>query len=260
MFKRNRKAKKVVRKSNVKAKYSNTSMLKGIRRGAQLVRDVAYLKAQLNAEKKQTTQVALNYDVGQVSANGNAYYTTDLTPIVSQGITGQTRNGNSIKVHSMVIKGQVFQMQNNHHQGKLKMMVLLNKGTPISSWSGANVGDIFQSNVVNTLIDFNSNRALDTFKNWRVLASRIITINPDNYQGVQNWKDFVIPLKFKNYHIKYDDTNTDVIRNGQIVLVVVSDSGNISSSTTSTVANIPVTGINSGFKVASYYQTWYYDN
>lgn len=224
---------------------------------ASLARNVAFLKAVVNAEKKESAGYIFNFSSGQVNGNTGVTNIFDLTPIIAQNVTGQGRIGNSIKLHSLVIKGQILQMQNNHHQGRLKFMIFKVKGstetTPLMS-------NLLELNPLNSLYDYNSPRALDTFKNYELIQTKSYNLQQDNYSGVQAWKDFVIPLKFKNHHIKYNDNNGTSVTNGQLLMICLADSGNISGTTTSTQTNIPVTGINSGFSVISYAKAWFYDN
>lgn len=226
----------------------------------KLMSDVLTLKKMINAEKKANNGQLFNNSVAQVNGNSSGHQSYDVTPLISQGVTGQTRNGNSVKIHSMVFKGQVLQQSANHHQGKLKFQIFLNKGTPFTSWTSGDVTNILAPNPINTVYDFNSNRSMDTFKNWQLIKTKIINIKQDNYSGVQGWADFVIPIKFKSYHVKYDDNNTNAITNGQLIMVVTADSGNRNTSTASSLPDIPVTAINTGFDVKVFQQYWYYDN
>lgn len=244
--------------------YKVTGLANPIKKGrissTRIAKDVAMLKKMINAEKKETSEQTYTFDVAQVNFNNNGYKTYDVTPIISQGVTGQTRNGNSVKLHSMVFKGQLLQQSNNHHQGKVKIEFFLNKGTPFAPWSDTDLPNIYNANTLNTIHDINSTRATDTFKNWIKVGSKTLSVKQDNYSGVQGWRDFVIPLKFKSYHLKYDDGNTNAIRNGQLIMVVLADSGNSNGTNLSTITNIPVTAILTGFRVVMTQKTWYYDN
>lgn len=256
---------RAVKKSGLKKfgrrAYKATGLVNPVKRGnlssSRLLKDVAMLKAMINAEKKETYGSNITTYLGQVLGNASNEYLVDVTPIIPQGITGQTRNGNSVKIHSMIIQGQILQQVSNHHQGKIRIQLFLNKGTTIAAPTAA---DIYQRNPMNNLYDYNSPREIDTYKNWSVLCTRVVNIKQDNYAGVQGWKDLKIPLKFKSWHVKYDQTNTNAVTNGQLLMLITCDSGNASTSVTSTIANIPVTGINTGFQLNYFMKYWYYDN
>lgn len=241
--------------------YKATGLVNPIKRGrvssTRLFKDVAMLKSMINAEKKETLGTNVTAQLGQVSGNSSNEYIVDITPIVSQGVTGQTRIGNSIKVHSMIIQGQVLQQSANHHQGRIRVQIFLNKGTTFAT---PNVAELYQRNPINNLYDYNSPREIDTYKNWVVLATRYVNLKQDNYSGVIGWKDVKIPLKFKSWHVKYDQTNTNSVTNGQVLMVVTCDSGNASTTTASTITNIPVTAINTGFTMNYFMKYWFYDN
>jgi len=244
--------------------YKLTGLVNPIKKGrlssTRLIKDVAMLKRMINAEKKETSELTYTFNVAQVNGNSNGYKTYDVTPIISQGITGQTRNGNSLKIHSMVFKGQMLQQTGNHHQGKVRVEFFMNKATPFAPWSDTDLPNIYNPYTITGLYDTNSTRSTDTYKNWVKIASKTLVIKQDNYSGVQGWKDFVIPLRFKSYHIKYDDNNTNAVRNGQLIMVVLADSGNSSSTVSSSVTNIPVTAISTGFTMNMTQKSWYYDN
>lgn len=230
--------------------------MSAVGRVASLARNVAFLKSVVNAEKKETSGAVFNFAAGQVNGNSGVTNIYDLTPSIAQNVTGQGRIGNSVKLHSLVIKGQVLQQQNNHHQGRVKFMIFRVKG----STETLAISNFLELNPLNSLYDYNSPRALDTFKNYELIRTKSFNLQQDNYSGVQSWKDFTIPIKFKSHHIKYNDNNGTGVTAGQLVMICVTDSGNISGTTTSTQTNIPVTGINSGFSVISWSKAWYYDN
>lgn len=230
---------------------------KGKLSSTRLIKDVQMLKSMINAEKKQITLSNVSDSVGQVNVNGYGNILRDITPVISQGVTGTTRNGISVKIHSMVLKGQLIQQANAMQAQKIKIEFFLNKGTYLSP-SGL-TGQILDTNGLNGLYDINSPRALDTFKNWSRVCSRTFTIGQDSQSGVTGFKDVIIPLKFKNWHIKYDQDNSTSITNGQMIMIVTADSGNF-GSTNSTTNYIPVTGALTGSSLNYFIQFWFYDN
>lgn len=240
--------------------YKVTGLANPVKRGrvssTRLFKDVAMLKKMINAEKKQAPNLTISTQVGQVNGVGYGNYCQDITPIISQGVTGTTRNGVSVKLHSMCVKGQILQQSGNHYQGKLRFEIFLNKG----NLTTPNIADIYSVNPLTQVYDINSPRALDTFKGFIKLSSRTFNLKQDNYSGIQGWKDFLIPMKFRNQHIKYNDDNSNNVTNGQLILVILADSGNISATTASVSTDIPVTAINTGYNVKMILQSWFYDN
>lgn len=259
--------KKSVKKSGTKKLsrkfYKSTGLINPIKKGklssSRLFKDVQMLKNMINAEKKQITLNTVSTTVGQVNgANSQAFYLLDVTPVISQGITGTTRNGNSVKIHSMVLKGQLIQQSAAVQAQRIKVEFFMNKSTTLST-SGL-IGAIYDPNTLNGLYDINSTRALDTYKNFYCVSRKYYTINQDNQANVTGFKDITIPLKFKSWHVKYDDNNSNSITNGQMIMIVTADSGNVNPSTTSTITTIPVIAPSTGSAFNFFINYWYYDN
>lgn len=83
----------------------------------QIAKDVMMLKRLVNAEKKRTTLGSTSFEAahftGQVNGNSSGHRIVDISPsAINQGNGYNERNGNSIKLHSLVIKGQFIQMTN----------------------------------------------------------------------------------------------------------------------------------------------------
>lgn len=241
--------------------YKATGLVNPYKKGrlstTRLVKDVKWIKSVLNPEKKQAPSLSLAPAVGQCNGNTYGNYFADITPIISQGVTGQTRNGVSVRLHSMCIKGQILQQSANHFQGKIKFEIFINKGNLNAS---ASIADIYSVNPITGLYDINSPRALDTFKGFRRLLSRTFSLKQDNYSGVQGWRDITIPIRFKSHHVKYNDDNSNNVTNGQILLVITCDGGNMSAVTASSNGAIPVTAVSTGYQTQMYINSWFYDN
>jgi len=258
---------KAVKKSGLKKVgrrvYKATGLVNPVKKGklssARLFKDVAMLKSMLNSEKKQLYNSPTTQTIAQVNgASGAGFFLQDVTPVMSQGVTGQTRNGVSIKVCSMVLKGQLIQQSSAQQAQKIKVEFFMNKSTPLST--AGLISAIYDTNQLNGLYDINSPRALDTYKNWYKVCSRRFTIGQDNQSGVTGFKDLLIPLRFKNWHVKYNDDNTNSVTSGQLIMVITADSGNSSSSTASTLTTIPVTATNTGSTLNYFLTHYYYDN
>lgn len=251
---------KASRKASRKV-YKATGLVNPFKKGklstSRLMKDVSMLKSIINAEKKELKFLPTVANIGQVQGAGYGYYLQDITPIMSQGNTGQTRNGISIKVHSFVLKGQLIQQSGAQQAQKIKIEIFLNKSTPLST-SGL-INSIYDVNALNNYYDINSPRAIDTYKNWVKVCSKRFSIGQDQQSGVTGFKDLIVPIKFKNYHVKFDSDNTNTVTNGQLIMVITADSGNSSSSVAGT-GYIPVTAVNTGSTLNYFMQYWYYDN
>lgn len=242
--------------------YKATGLSNPVKRGkissSRLINDVQRIKSMLNSEKKELKFLPTTATIGQVQGAGFGHYIQDITPVMSQGITGQTRNGISIRVNSFVLKGQLIQQSAAVQSQKIRVEIFLNKSTPLSTVGL--ISSIYDVNPLNNLYDINAPRAIDTYKNWVKVASRRFNIGQDNQSGVTGFRDMVLPLKFKSYRVKYDSDNTNTVTNGQLIMVITADSGNTSNATASTLTTIPVTAVNTGSTLNYYMQYWFYDN
>lgn len=232
-------------------------LIKGV---PQLTKDVLMLKKMVNAEKKRLSVATSNTAFGQLNFNTSAYIATDITPVMSQGTTSNTRNGASIKLSSGYLKFQVYHQSSTTQPVKFKVIIAKVKGIPEPTMSTflqqCWVPNQFLSS---SIYDFNSQPNPDYFRAYKIIRSKTITVPADQITGVNMIRDFAIPLKFKNHHIRFNgDTNT--VAAGQIVMWVLADCGNISSGSASTVTPIAVSGTSTGLIMNTNFQWYYYDN
>lgn len=229
---------------------------KGLPNVAAITRDVMMLKKMVNAEKKMIDGTNLSGLVGQVNANVGGGVSLDLTPTITQGIGYTNRNGRSLKFSGLNIRMQLNQQTSTHDGGKFMLYVVL----PTDTSTTANAySEFFDNDKLTGIQDFNSNRNPDYMKNFKIILKRQLTIRPDNYSGApQVVKDYQFNLKL-NHHLRYDK-DTAVITEGQMLCFIVASSGNISTTTASTLPNVAHAAINTGFGYAIATRFWYYDN
>ena len=244
-------AKKVFRA--VKKRYTTQT---GGLRIKQVVKDVAMLKSLVNVEKKSIQTIELgDFTVAQCDGNNSGSIFSYICPEISQGNGYNQRSGNEVKLVSMCIKGQVKQQTFQRHPTRLKITVfkIIGQVPAISSLVTYDT-KFYELNPLNTLVDFNSSRNVDYFKNFRVLSTKYVTIPAEATSGEQMIKDFSIIMKL-NHHVKWDK-DTTTISNGQIVMCITADSGNKSTTVTSTL-NVPITAVSTG-NIINYYTKFYY--
>jgi len=250
-------AKKAVKKRYVK----KTGGLKY----SKIEKDVKYLMGVLNPEKKRynysnVPSGASAVQVGQVNGNiaGGGWMALDVTPAPAQGVTDITRNGDSIKLASSDFKLQIFSQSANFSNVKLRYYIVSFPGIYQTSMVSA-TQQLVSANSFNGLYDFNSDRNYDKMNQVKVLRTGVFFIKSPGEQQGKSINNFRVGMKYKNYHIKFDN-NTTTVTQGQIVLFLFADSGNSSSTTTSTVVNIPQTAINTGVQVNYDVTHFFYDN
>jgi len=234
------------------------SKKKGYNNRMKLYKEVSAIKKMLNAEKKEIRTYISNTTtaLGQINVNtNNAYWQQDITPIIPQGVSDGQRNGDSVKLVSLQIKGQFIQQSSAVLPVKVRVYIVQVNGTP----EGVDIGNFLVQNPITGCYDWNSIRNKDRFKNYTVLMTKSFRIASDQYSGQGGtFKDFRIGLKFPNRHLNYLSA-TNVISNGQILMYMVTDSGNI-GATNSTNTVIPVIHSSTGLNLRYTCDAWYYDN
>lgn len=227
-------------------------------RVAKMAKDIMYLKSVLNPEKKRYTYTEANLLVGQVNGNADGLFNRDVTPVMNQGVTYDTRNGASIKLHSSIYHFQLAQQAGA--VGKIKAMIEIweVKGDPLTGFTFSN--EHWDPNTFTGVRDFNCQINPDHYMKARCLARRSISVAADQTTGEKLLTDVKIPLlynKGQGKHIRYEkDSNT--VASGQMYLIIRCDRGNI--ATTPSGLNVPDVGINTGLIFNYNRVDYYYDN
>lgn len=260
--------KKYVNKAKgvVKRAYKKRYVRKGKTNYTKMVKDVMYLKSVLNPEKKKQSGSFTDQMVGQCSTDTQGWFCSDITPSPPQSAGVAGRNGNSIKLHASHIKYQ-FQAQsaNNGSPIRFRMMIVKTVGTPVATGNPYMQAMFLPNTFINLggvnagIIDYNSDRREDTFKQFIILRSKTIYLKPNNHNGQTQHVTGSIGLKYKSHHVKFATDASNARSDGQIVLIILADNGNIGGTTSSLVGTQAVNP-NTGSNVQMDISTWYYDN
>ena len=255
-----RKARKAVRKVGQAVKKRYTNKRGGTRMG-RLAKDVMYLKSVLNPEKKRFQFYNPDNLIGQVNGNTDGGFFTDVTPIPSQGITYDTRNGASIKLHSTMWHFQFTQQVGVVADIKLILEIFSIKGDPYTGFTFRNERYLPNPFISGADIrDYNCQINADNFMKGKLVARRKITIRQDEVSSVKNLVDVKIPIlynKGQGHHIRFNK-DTTTVESGQLCMVIRADRGNIGA--VSTLSGIPDVGLNTGVNMAFNCINYYYDN
>lgn len=239
----------------IKKRYGTSGGLK------RAIRDIALVKQMVNAEKKVIESTyATTSGIGQCNANSDSgYWGLDITPKPAEGSTRSGRNGASIKLCSMIMRGQLQQQANLNTDFRFRVYVIKTVGQS-ATVDTTLCNRFLLADPVSTCTDFNSSRNPDHFRNFIVLAKRTYKIANDSASTQNQFKDFQINLKFKHHHIRFDGDSATQVNMGQIWLMVVADTGNINSSTASTLTNVANKAVSTGANAFFYVRSYYYDN
>lgn len=228
---------------------------------ATMVRDLQMVKRSLNVEKKNiTTNLTLNTPIGQINGNntltGAVYF--DLTPPITQGVGFNQMTGNSVKLVSMAIFGQVKQQTSTRHPMRVKITLFKTNGIPQNVSTIGNNAQLYEQNPITTCVDYNSQRNVNFFRDYSVIQTKYLYLQPDPVSGEIILKDFKFLMKM-SHHLKWNN-NTTNLSAGQLAMCVTCDSGNSSASTASTASNIPIVHVSSGASIQFYTRFYYVDN
>lgn len=252
-------------KNKIWKPYSQKKGGRGRANRMKLYNEVQQLKKAINAEKKRIDDTATsNTAIGQVITNAPGYYVNDITPIPSTGSGYSQRSGSSIKLSASHFIFQLTSQSALVSPMKVVIELYLIKGTPYGSPVDF-VNAAFEATPFvggASIIDYNSQYDPDKFGTYQKLISKKIFFNPVNYSGQKLIRTIHFGIKYnkgQGHHIRYSDDTTTII-NGQLLLLIRSDSGNAHSSTPSSLTGIPVTAVNTGFTINWDINHYYYDN
>jgi hypothetical protein len=235
----------------------------------RLMKDAMMAYKMLNAEKK-VSQGAFNGNqvilVGQVDGNSTGAKQFDITPAPSQGTTSITRNGNSIKLHSSLLQFQVIGQALTISKHVFYVDIFKVNGTPINGFSAPATSSpatlLYDNGVFSGVIDGNSSRFMNNYSDFTLIRSYRCTLPAEQQASEASTKTFTIPLKYnrgKGHHVRFEADGSSVVANGQIVMIMRCDIGNISTTTTSTQP-VPVLATQTGISVRCAVKHWFYDN
>ena len=213
----------------------------------------------VNAEKKRWTNGVNNTAVGQVNGNTSGAYTTDITPVMAQGVTYSTRNGSSIKWTSSYLQLQLIHQSATQSAIKGTIYIIKVKNAVIPS--ATLLSNFFTPSAFITstsIYDDNCTRNQDYFKGFAVLKRQRFYVKCDQVSGQAVQKTIKMPLKM-GHHVKFSG-DTQTLTDGQVWMLIVTDNGNISSSSASTVGNISNTAVNTGLNLCWSIVNYYVDN
>lgn len=210
-------------------------------------------------EKKHLSGYLASIPVGQVAGNGAGYSLADITALIGQGYGDNQRVGSQVDVTSFFIRFQFWQMTNTQSNIRIKYHII---HTPNNNENSLTLvsSQLFKTNPFSGIVDYNSSRNLDYMKSYRILRTGYVNLPQDSTTSaaqttVREAKCGIV-LK-KPLHLNYAG-NTNNIAEERIFLMVFADNGN-TSSTVSTLTNVPVLTATSGAFYNMAYDTYYYD-
>lgn len=250
-----KKVKRVFKKARGKVikRYFNKGYVPKL---GQMYKDVKLVKGMLNAEKKSLTTTRTLDKVGQVNINATGALFLDITPIIGQGSGANQRTGDSIKICSAFLKFNFIELGNWAGMGRYRIEIFKVTGAPQTT--GTISTQYYISDPISGVIDSNSVRDADFFGQYKKVYTKQLFFN-SNYGSDNMNKSVTIKMKL-DHHVRYA-TGTNTVADGQYMMVITGDNGNIgASNSTLTAGTIPTSIANSGFYVNTNFIWYFYDN
>jgi len=261
-------------KKRYKAKPGGRKSTGGVR-VAKMAKDIMYLKSVLNPEKKRFEEATGSVNpVGQVNGIVGSYsdgrYFYDCTPKPTQGVTFNTRNGASIKLHSSMWHFQFVQEASCVSDVKLCVEIFRITGEPYTPATFTFYNERYLVNPfirdtvsgTTTIRDLNSQVNPDNFMKGQCIARRTIRVRADQTTGAKMITDLKLPIKYnkgQGHHVRYDK-DSQTVESGQLYLVIRADRGNIGTTAISNLSGVPDVAPQTGISMLWNRVDYFYDN
>lgn len=213
--------KKFARKAYKKVIRPYTNKKKGRTNRMKLYQEVSAIKKMVNAEKKQKDIQYTGQSIGQLLNGSEGAQIFTLIPSIAQGAGYDQRNGRSLKMSGLFIRGQFYQQTNTNNRMKINCMIIKVVGTPVVT--STILTNLFNTDSISGVRDYFAPRNPDAFTDFRIIASKNFTLLPDNISGQTGNVDFLWPLKL-SHHVRYD-LNTSSITEGELFMIIRADRG-----------------------------------
>lgn len=176
---------------------------------SQLYKDVKYLKDMVNVESKEFIQPIIGTQYSNSGTNGAFGLCYP-----GQGISRETRVGDSIKLQHLMIRGDMSKGAAAYSQ--VRMIIFKGKSEDNKTYTIG--GDILQDNgIAGAYAFFLSTKKLDEMYNTKILYDKVFTID--------SAKTNIIPFRLKlklGWHQRFIK-GTNTIMDGGLYMVFVSN-------------------------------------
>jgi len=194
---------------NVRKRYSGKSAI------PNLLHDVTMLKKLVNVEKKRYDMTSSQaFSFGQTNGAGvTGAICAALSPVVPQGLTGSTRNGNSFKLVSACLDMYFNQSVNATNGGKIRWFLFMRKDNAVDLLGNPALAQLLEPNPFSAVIDYHSSRDAEFFTAYKVIKQGTVNLATDSLTNQISYAQRKIPLKM-SYHQKFNtDASTTTTKN-----------------------------------------------
>lgn len=210
---------------------------------AKVAKQVRRLKYAVAGETKSYDAGSTGRVIGQLTTAGNSptdqgWVCDDITPLPGQGVEGNRRIGNKINLKSIQFSFQAEQQKALSCRMRLKMFIVRVLGNPVDTSPvgvQSTMSKFLLPNPTSGYTDYHSRRNPEYFRNFKVLAKKNFSIQPDQIRldatGAYAAQITDIEINKKIYgSVDWDSFDTEKLSHGQILLIIVANTGNCGQS------------------------------
>jgi len=228
-----KRGKRMVRKATKFVKKVNRHP---ITKGIASVAKIAQMVKLLNVEKKRVDITFSNINFSQFNGVGIAGYSAlAITPTIIQGITGSTRNGNSVKLVSACFDFQFTQQANALNNSNIKWYIVCMPDYGSAPVANSIAGRLLEVNPFSSVIDYHSSRDPEYFSSLKIIKSGTVKMLADQLTTQTYYAQRKIPLKL-SHHLKYNSDASSITTKNAFFMIFTQDQGDTNIATGATVS------------------------
>lgn len=193
---------------------------KGYANRMKLYKEVGMLKRMVNAEKKYVEGNINGQGVAQLFNGADGIYCATVTPTIAVGAAYNQRNGNSIRLSGLYIRGRFTQQTNTINPLRFHVDIMTVKGAPQSTSNI--ISGMYDPDSLSGVRDYFCSRNPAQYTDYRIISSRKYYVKQDTIATGATNVDFCLPLKLK-HHLRWNTSN--VIQEGELFIIIRGDAG-----------------------------------
>lgn len=224
----------------------------------KIAKDVDMIKSRLNVEKKFIDGSITDGKVAQADFNSPGYYTSTITPILSQGVGENQRVGGSVKLTGLHMRLQVQGQADCFQARRLKACIVSSTDSSVTNV----VNDLWDPNPLTGYVDYYSNRNYSNNPRAHKIIRTVYFRTPQkqifttaNYTNAGIHKMFGLKLQ----QLCRFEGSTSTPKDQHWFLIVFADNGNHSSATTSN-SGVMTPEAYTGLTLQEYFRWHFVDN
>lgn len=202
---------------------------------ARLAGQTAKIIQSLNVEKKYQNFSQINQPFGVVNGASDAFFSENITPVLTQNVTGSGRTGNSVKLTSVVFQLRVASQSSTSDAFKYKWYIVCKPDCGTATATATVATQCFDANPFNGRFDYHVNRDPEQFRNYRILRQGKGTLQADQLSGQTALNQATIPIKL-NHRLRYESDGTTTPVTNNMYLIIFADSGDVAANTAALVS------------------------